>query len=77
VTFTASATGVSSPHVQWQVSDDGGKSWHNIPLATTDMLTFTARANQSGEEFRALFSNGGGKAASSAATLTVTKTHGA
>ncbi len=77
VTFTASATGVPAPRVQWQASDDGGKTWHNIAFATTDMLTLTAHAYQSGQEFRALFTNGGGKATTSAATLTVSKTQGA
>jgi hypothetical protein len=71
VTFTASATGTPAPRVHWEVSSDGGKTWHDIPLATTDSLTFTARAYQNGDEFQAVFTNGGGKATTSPATLTV------
>ncbi len=71
VTFTASATGTPAPRVQWQYSADGGKTWHSIPLATTDSLTFTAHPAQNGEEFQAVFTNGGGTATTTPATLTV------
>jgi hypothetical protein len=71
VTFTASATGTPAPSVQWQESSDGGKTWHNIPFATTDELSLTASQYQSGDEFRAVFSNSVGKVTTSTATLTV------
>jgi predicted secreted protein len=72
VTFTAAATGTPAPHVQWQVSTDGGKTFHNIPFANTDSLTFTAESAMSGDEFQAVFTNGAGKATTTDATLTVT-----
>ncbi len=71
VTFTSAATGTHTPLVQWQVSNDGGKTFHNVPLATTDSLTFTARAYENGDEFEAVFTNAGTKATTTAATLTV------
>ncbi len=71
VTFTAAASGTPAPQVQWQVSSDDGKTFSNLALANTPTLTFTARANQDGDEYRAVFTNGGGHANSSAATLTV------
>jgi CSLREA domain-containing protein len=71
VTFTASANGVPSPTVQWQVSTDGGGSFTNIPGATTTTLTFTATAAENGNQYRAVFTNTGGSATTTAATLTV------
>jgi hypothetical protein len=73
VTFTAAATGTPNPRVQWQISSDG-ITWRNIPLATTNALTITAITAVNGDEFRAVFRNGGGTVMTSAATLTVTKT---
>jgi Immunoglobulin I-set domain len=37
-TFTAAASGIPTPTVQWQVSTNGGGSWSNIPGATSDTL---------------------------------------
>jgi hypothetical protein len=71
VTFSAAATGTPTPHVQWQVSRDYGKDFDNIPMATSNTLTFTARPGQNGDEFRAVFTNSSGKATTTAATLTV------
>jgi Immunoglobulin I-set domain len=71
VTFTAAATGMPTPHVQWQISTDKGKTFSNIPLANTDSLTFTARPSENNDEFRAVFTNAGGSATTTAATLTV------
>jgi hypothetical protein len=71
VTFTAAGTGTPAPTVQWQVSHDQGKHWVNIAFATTDSLTFTARAGQTNDEFRAVFTNPVGQAFTSAALLTV------
>lgn len=43
-TFTAAATGLPSPTVQWQVSTDGGSSFNNVAGATSTTLSFTALA---------------------------------
>ena len=83
-TFTAKATG-SVLSVQWQVSTDGGGSWSNAPgtpsnsfaSRTTLTSTYTTPATTTGSngaQYRAVFSNGAGKATSNAATLTVTTT---
>jgi Immunoglobulin I-set domain len=70
-TFTVAASGVATPTVQWQVSSDGGKVFRNIPGATSQTLTFTAITGQSGNEYRAVFTNELGRVSTTAATLTV------
>ncbi len=71
--FTATATGSTS--VQWQISTDDGSSWTNDTSdsgTTTDTLSVDAvTAAQSGDEFRAVFTNGSSSTNSKAATLTV------
>lgn len=72
VTFTAAATGSPTPTVQWQVSVDGRHTWISIPGATSTSIIGTPTAFVNGWEFRAVFTNTGGSAATNAATLTVT-----
>jgi hypothetical protein len=72
VTFTAAASGSPSPSVQWQVSTDGGKTFHNIAGATMSSYTWVAVAAQNGFLYRAVFANAAGKVVSQAATLKVT-----
>jgi large repetitive protein len=72
VSFTAAASGVPTPTVQWQVSTDGGVSFTNIGGATSTTYTFTAALSQNGNKYRAVFSNGvGSPAITTAATLIV------
>jgi uncharacterized repeat protein (TIGR01451 family) len=71
VTFTAAASGVPAPAVQWQVSTDGGVNFTNIAGATSTALTFTANASQNGNRYHAVFTNIAGSATSTAAALTV------
>jgi uncharacterized repeat protein (TIGR03803 family) len=71
VTFTAAATGIPAPIVQWLVSSDGGKIFVNIPGANSTTFTFTPRITQDGDEFRAVFSNELGQVSSSAARLLI------
>jgi hypothetical protein len=70
--FTASAaTGFPAPTVQWQLSTDGGASFSNIGGATSTTYSFTTSLSDNGHKFRAVFTNGSGSAATTAATLTV------
>ena len=69
--FTAAASGTPTPTVQWQVSTGGG-AFVNISGATSDTYSFTVAANQSGDRFRAVFTNAAGHATTTAATLTIT-----
>ncbi len=73
-TFTAAASGNPTPTVQWQVSTDGGTTWNNDTTDsgnTTGTLTVAnVTAGQSGDEYRAVFTNSIGSATSNAATLT-------
>jgi len=69
--FSAAATGIPSPSVQWQVSANGGASWTQIPGATSAIYNFTAQLSSSGDEYEAVFSNAAGSATTNPATLTV------
>ena len=70
VTFTAAASGIPTPTVQWQVSTDGGFSFSNIPGETSTSLTVAATPANNGNKYRAVFTNGCGTATTTAATLT-------
>jgi alpha-tubulin suppressor-like RCC1 family protein len=70
--FEASASGFPAPTVQWEVSTDGGGTWAGIPHGTEDQLTVAdARTSENGYQYRAVFTNPAGHAASDAVTLTV------
>jgi hypothetical protein len=71
VTFTAAATGNPVPAVEWEVSTDAGKHFHDVPGARSDTLTFVATAAENGDEYHAVFTSKRGTATTSAATLTV------
>jgi hypothetical protein len=70
--FTAAASGVPTPTVQWQSKPPAG-SFANIGGATSTVLTVSSTTvGMSGTEYRAVFSNSsGGPATTNAATLTV------
>jgi hypothetical protein len=71
-TFTAAASGNPAPAVQWQVSTNGGASFSSIAGATSTTYSFTASAGQTGNLFRASFSNSVQSGVTTiAATLTV------
>ena len=70
--FSATASGVPAPTVQWQVSENSGASWTAIPGATSTTYSFAATPSESGEQFRAVFTNTAGSVATNPATLTVT-----
>jgi hypothetical protein len=70
-TFTAGASGTPSPTVQWQVSTDNGVTFVNIAGSSASTLTFVASSTQSGNKYRAMFTNAFGIAATTAAVLTV------
>src|SRR5262249_46649511 len=71
-TFAAAATGSPTPKVQWQVSTNGGATFSNISRATSTTLSFTTALSQSGNQYRAVFTNSAGTARTTTATLTVT-----
>jgi hypothetical protein len=77
VTFNVAGTGTPQPQVQWQISTNNGATFSNIPFATTDTLTLTARPGQDHDEFRAVFHNATGRAVSDRATLIVQDASGA
>ena len=70
-TFTATASGVPTPAVQWEVSTDGGTTFGNVPGATSTTLTITTSASQNNNQYRAVFTNQAGQAITQAATLSV------
>jgi alpha-tubulin suppressor-like RCC1 family protein len=72
VFIESAATGAPEPSVQWEVSTDGGTEWNPIPGATfSPLIISSAKLTQSGNEYRAVFTNALGKTASNPATLTV------
>jgi hypothetical protein len=71
VSFIATASGNPVPTVQWEVSTDGGITFSSVTGATSTSLTFTAGAGQSGNRYRAIFTNSAGSATTTAAVLTV------
>ncbi len=71
-TFTAAASGSPTPTVQWQFSTDSGGSFSNVAGATSTTFNIPSTvAAQNGHRFRAVFTNGGGNATTTAATLTI------
>jgi M6 family metalloprotease-like protein len=73
VSFTSTAIGPPSPTVQWELSINDGGTWNNIDGATSTTLSLTCvTLEQSGYQYRAVFTNVCGSTPSNAATLTVT-----
>ena len=72
-TFTAAASGVPTPTVQWQRSTNDGGSWSNVSGATSPTLKVTSTAGLSGYLYRAVFTNAEGHATTHAAKLLVTQ----
>jgi alpha-tubulin suppressor-like RCC1 family protein len=74
--FEAAASGFPTPTVQWEVSSNGGASWSSVAGANSDQLTLAeTQSSESGDKYRAAFTNPAGKALSSVATLTVASNH--
>ena len=75
-TFTAAPSGNPFPSVQWEVSNDGGATFTAIPGANATTYSFTAKLDDSGEWFKAVFTNVTGQVTnqvfSQPVTLTVT-----
>jgi hypothetical protein len=71
--FTATASGLPTPTVQWQVSGDGGKTWSTAPglSANSTTYSFIASTAESGYEYQAVFTNAVGSATSLPAGLAV------
>jgi hypothetical protein len=76
VSFAAAAVGSPTPTVQWQVSTDGGNTFNAIAGATASTYTTTVSATQTGNEYRANFTNSSGSASTAPAFLTVNTTQG-
>lgn len=75
-TFSAAASGTPTPTVQWERSTNGGGSWSPIGGATstsytTPATTVTGGSANNADQYRAVFTNTGGSATTTAATLTV------
>ncbi len=70
-TFTASATGLPAPSVQWEVSTNGGTTFSDIVGATSPTYSLTTALADSGNQYEADFTNPAGSATTDPATLTV------
>jgi hypothetical protein len=71
VSFLAAAAGAPLPSVQWQRSTNGGGTFSDITGATSPTYTFTAAGADSGNRYRAVFTNLVSTVMTTAATLTV------
>ena len=71
VTLTASAGGYPAPTVQWQRSTDAGAHFSDLSGKTSTTLSFTAVLGDSGDQYRAIFTNEVTSTATSAATVRV------
>ena len=76
--FEATAAGVPTPTVFWEVSSNGGSTWSKVANATSDRLTVAnTKTSENGHQYRAVFENEGAEKEqaikSEAATLTVQK----
>src|SRR5579875_3686578 len=70
--FRAAASGVPAPTVQWEESTNGGETFAAVAGANADVLSVAhTTASESGDEYRAVFTNAAGSTTSEAATLTV------
>ena len=72
-TFTAAASGIPAPNLQWQIQAPATVGFIDLPGANTGTFTTPPLAlADSGAQFRCVATNLAGNAASSVATLTVT-----
>ena len=71
VSMSATASGTPTPSVQWQLFKANQPNWIDIPGATSTTYSFTATLNDSGNQYRAVFTNAAASTLSEAATLTV------
>jgi hypothetical protein len=70
--FSASATGNPTPTVAWESAPAGSNVFSPIPGATSSTLTLNGlHRSSNGSKYRAVFTNAGGTATTTAATLTV------
>ncbi len=72
--FVAAASGSPAPTVQWEVSTDGGATFHSVFGATSTTLSISGTTvAQNGSRYRAVFTNSGGSVPTNAATLAVSQ----
>ncbi len=72
-TFTVAADGDPAPTLQWQLSEDGGTVWVDVPGATgTDLTLAELTLDEDGLLVRAVATNAGGAVVSAEALVTVT-----
>ena len=69
--FSAAASGVPTPSVQWQVSTDGGATFSDIAGAIGTTYSGVATSADNANQFRAVFTNSAGSATTNAASLSV------
>ncbi len=71
VSFTAAASGAPTPTIQWQFRAGNTGSFSDLTGETGSTLSFTAALAQSGNQYRAAFTNLLGTDITQSATLTV------
>ncbi len=71
VNFSSTASGIPTPTVQWQVSEDAGDTWADINDAINPTLSFPALSIDNNKQYRAVWTNSQGSVNSDAVTLVV------
>jgi hypothetical protein len=69
VTFTAAASGVPAPSVQWQTRANDSASFADVPGATSASYAFTVTATDNNRQLRAVFTNPEGSATTNTAVV--------
>jgi hypothetical protein len=71
--LSAEARGHPTPHIEWQRSADGGLTWSPIEHADYRMWSFTPDVADSGDQYRAVFTNPFGHVVTRPVSITVVK----
>jgi hypothetical protein len=72
VVFTITVSGTPAPSLQWLVSEDGGKTWTDVPGATSSALSLShVSASENGYLYKVLIVNSQGSTTSQPVTLVV------
>ncbi|HEY5342554.1 MAG TPA: putative Ig domain-containing protein [Solirubrobacteraceae bacterium] len=72
VVFTITVSGTPAPSLQWLLSEDGGKTWTDVPGATSSALSLShVSASENGYLYKVLIVNSQGSTTSQPVTLVV------
>jgi hypothetical protein len=71
VSFSSTASGIPTPTIQWQVSEDNGSNWVDLIDEVNPTFTMNALSIDNNKQYRAVWTNAQGIVNSDVATLIV------